>query len=273
MVALQLPAPALGAIVLTLFNATPVLAAPTEFLERRGYDSFSGFTRITDGAALSWYEPYAATGVNHAVVANPPGYKCFYGQSANLPYVTGWKNFDTLWAINLPMLRGYNSEANNKILREKILQIAAETKTDARMILSMIIQESGGKLDVRCTGDNNVNCGIMQAAPGSVPFNLSNPAASIDTMIRNGALGTPGSWPRGGPGYAWLFNGADGQSWFNLGGSGKPYRSLRAYNTGKVPNQGNLDAMGGAGMVSYVNDIANRLIGWSGKNRGCGYSY
>ncbi|KAL1628118.1 hypothetical protein SLS56_006049 [Neofusicoccum ribis] len=257
MVAIQSPILALSALLLALLAVT-VSAAPASSLERRGYAAFDGFSRVVNKDSLPWYKPYAATGANMAVVNTPVGYKCFNGQSALLPYVSDWKSFDTLWSINIPLLSAKNSAANNAIIRQKILQIASETN-------------SSGQLTVGCTGDNNVNCGIMQAAPGSVSFNPSNPSASIDQMIRNGVLGTPGSWPNGGPGFAWLFDGAGGQAWFGIGGGGKPYRALRAYNTGKVPNQGNLDATGGAGTVSYVNDIANRLIGWNGRNRGCGY--
>ena len=50
----------------------------------------------------------------------------------------------------------------------------------------------------------------MQAAPGYISHNPSNSLSSIDTMIRNGVLGTPGNWPRGGSGYAWLLDGAGG---------------------------------------------------------------
>ncbi|OJD29911.1 exo-beta-protein [Diplodia corticola] len=257
------------ALVLAFFTEF-VSAAPALVTFPKRYVSFDGFKKITNKDSLAWYRPYSP-GVAKAVVDNPPDYQCFHG--ANYPYVTDWASFNTLWDINLPALRSHNSAANNRILRKKILQIAAQTKTDARIILAIIVQESSGDLGVRCTGEQKRNCGIMQASPGSVSFDAAHPSSSIGTMIRNGVLGTPGGWPDGGPGFAWLFNGADGEAWANMGapGGGQPFRALRAFNTGKVVDASDYDETGGVGTVSYVNDVANRLMGWDGRGRGCGY--
>lgn len=268
MVALRFPLLALFALLSIILTTA---AAP--MLEKRtSYVGFgSTFTRVTNKDSLPWYKPYTPTDVHKAAINNPTAYTCYHGNSDALPYVTSWKPFDALWATALPALRTHNSAAHNVLLRAKILQIARETTVDARLILAMILQESSGNLAVPCTGAAYANCGIMQAAPGSVPFDPADTAASIDRMIRNGLLGTPGEWPTGGPGYAWLLDGAEGAAWYGIGGGGRPYRSLRAYNSGKVVDLGNLDATGGAGTVSYVNDVANRLMGWDGSDRGCGY--
>ncbi|KKY23543.1 putative exo-beta [Diplodia seriata] len=256
-------------LVLAILTAS-VSAAPSLVTLQKRYASFDGFKKITNNASLAWYKPYAP-GVATAVVNSPPGYKCFKG--ANYPEFADWASFDTLWNINLPAIRSHNSAANNQILHKKIIQVGAQTKTDARIILAMIMQESSGNLAVPCTGYANANCGIMQASPGSISFDPAHPHSSIATMIRNGVLGTPGSWPAGGPGFAWLFDGADGEAWAGMGtpGGGHPFRALRAFNTGKVVDKADLDKTGGAGTVSYVNDVANRLLGWDGKVRGCGY--
>lgn len=44
-----------------------------------------------------------------------------------------------------------------------------------------------------------------------------------------------------------------------------PYQALRAYNSGECSTGGNLNCAQ-YGTPSYVNDIANRLIGWDGTN-------
>ncbi|KAK0664395.1 hypothetical protein DIS24_g836 [Lasiodiplodia hormozganensis] len=268
MISLQFKYSAFYALIFAVFTA-PVFATPASPApQKNGYVSFDGFTKVTNKDSLAWYRR-SSLSIAKAVVENPPGYECFHG--ANYPGVNDWESFGTLWNINLPALRLHNSAANNQILRSKILSIATETNTDARIILAIIMQESSGQLDVYCTGENKHNCGIMQAAPGSVSFDPKKPAKSIDTMLRNGVLGTPGSWPNGGPGYAWFLNGANGEAWANMGGGGYPFRAMRAYNTGKVPDQKNYDATNGFGTVSYVNDVANRLLGWNGNGRGCGY--
>lgn len=238
---------------------------PTKTLNTRAY--FANPV-ISNPSALAWYQPYqtssagAGAGGSRAFYENTTtngggtthsSYQCFAGSS--YPALSSWLSFDTLWSSAASTITAVNGAPGlTPTIRSAILTVAAGDNIDARLVLAVIMQESTGRLAVPCTGVSN--CGIMQAAPGSVGFDASNPSASIEQMIRDGVEGRAGTWPSGGPGLAY---------W--LGQYGDPWRALRAYNTGSVPDESNLDATGGAGTVTYVADVANRLLGWDGNAR------
>ncbi|OJD36795.1 exo-beta-protein [Diplodia corticola] len=243
---------------------------------------------ITNPSALAWYDASQGSGAggssssNSAVTAitsdtttsgntgTTSTYTCF--TTATFPPLTSWASFATLWTAAAPGIAAANANAAalagssssssgttastlTQTLHAKITAISALTSLDPRLVLATVLQESNGRLDVPCTGTSN--CGIMQAAPGSASFDAARPAASIEQMLRDGVQGVAGSWPDGGPGLAY---------W--MGVYGDPWRALRAYNTGSVPDAGDLSATGGWGTASYVVDVANRLVGWDGVTRG-----
>ena len=113
----------------------------------------------------------------------------------------------------------------------------------------------------------------MQAGKGSVLFDPSRERDSIYQMIYDGTIGTNGGYGLAqdmdddGTHYPWQTNPYHGN----------PYAAARVYNSGHVEPSGNLD-QAQWGTPSYVNSIANRLLGWDGSNRGfvekqiCGFS-
>ena len=104
----------------------------------------------------------------------------------------------------------------------------------------------------------------MQASAGSVSFDPSNPAGSIQQMVVDGTQGTSG-----GAGYVQLLNGGPGLATTN----GSPYAAARAYNSGSI--DANDLSNGITSTPSYVSDIANRLMGWDGNgagSSGCGFT-
>lgn len=115
----------------------------------------------------------------------------------------------------------------------------------------------------------------MQAAPGSVDFNPSNPKASIKQMIEDGVYGVgaqpSGHAPSGYPGLLQYFTGAD-IDWVQLapGMRNNPYVAARLYNSGEIDPSGDINISPyDPTTMSYANDVANRLIGWNGKVEGC----
>lgn len=138
MISLQFEYSAFYALIFAVFTASGFAAPAPPAPQKNGYVSFEEFTKVTNKDSLAWYRR-SSLSVAKAAVENPPGYECFHG--ANYPGVNDWESFGTLWNINLPALRLHNSAADNQILRNKILDIAAETKTDARIILGIIMQE------------------------------------------------------------------------------------------------------------------------------------
>lgn len=113
------------------------------------------------------------------------------------------------------------------------------------------------------------NCGLLQASYSSHSFDPSHPASSILLMIREGVQGTTTGGPtgQGGPGFAQFLSG--GLDWTNDPQPGNPYTAARAYNSGEVAEGGDLDSVKW-GKRAYVNDVANRLVGWDGRGRGFG---
>lgn len=197
-------------------------------------------------------------------------YQCF--SNGNYPAQSTWPSFASLWSLHVSAITTANSAVSaidtgsvsgggggstTQILHDKILLVASDTSVDARLVLATILQESGGMLDAPCTGTGN--CGLMQGPPGSASYDGgSDAAASIEQMIRDGVQGTPGTWPSGGPGLEY---------WLDVYG-GEPWKALRAYNTGSVPDGSDLSVTNGVGTESYVVDVANRLVGWDGVQRG-----
>ncbi|KAK8173755.1 hypothetical protein IWX90DRAFT_484679 [Phyllosticta citrichinensis] len=242
---------------------------------------------VTSPGSMAWFRSYVATPNAQAVNQNTFDYKCFWGSASLLPKFAQWISFDSLWKTNLPAIQqqqNYFININNvtrninDVIREKILLVSEQDKVDARLILAVMMQESTGRLNVPCTGV--ANCGLMQGPPGSKPYNPSTPLKSIEEMIRSGVEGQYGSWPTGGPGLAWYLNSGATQSWTGMTQAGNPYQTLRAYNSGKVCNPSNLDQTCSGGTISYVNDIANRLLGWGAwdtgiiqKKNGCPNNY
>ena len=124
-------------------------------------------------------------------------------------------------------------------------------------------------MNAPCTGAHN--CGLLQAGKGSVSFDPANPRDSILQMIRDGINGSGGEagsadvWP----GITQYLYQSASMGWTNIRNPGNPYEAFRAYNSGHVRPSGNLDEISGGSTSSYVNDIANRLMGWDGSGSGC----
>ncbi|KAF2140986.1 uncharacterized protein K452DRAFT_288374 [Aplosporella prunicola CBS 121167] len=252
--------------------ATSALAFPTS-QPQAAHDSPSisarGIYNIVAGAlGANWYTPYSQqkSGQSGSGSESSVSYEKYCGSVAKYPPMKKWQTFDSLWQINLPVIKSKGtSDKLIAVLKAKILAIALESQVDARVILATIMQESGGKLDVPCTA--KVNCGIMQGPPGSQSYDSSNPAKSIESMIRVGVHGHEGSWPNGGPGLAWLIALGHTDPTVAIKNKGNLYEALRAYNTGRLSDPSNLD-IAKSGTPSYVNDIANRLRGWDGSGTG-----
>ena len=90
-------------------------------------------------------------------------------------------------------------------------------------------------------------------------------------MIRDGVNGSGGSgngedvWPGM---IQYLFD-SSSLPWTNIQNPGNVWQALRAYNSGHVSPSGNLDEASEGSTNAYVNDVANRLVGWDGSGSGC----
>jgi LysM repeat protein len=182
----------------------------------------------------------------------------YSGPSSSFPDPSNWLTFERLWEINSNLMGSSvvthdgqqfrNTPAQIEAIATSIQQVSASSGVDARVILCVVMQESGGNVHVGDTlsPDQIVNTGIMQAHAG-VRFDSSNETGSILRMVRDGTEGTQG----------------DGLKQCLEQSGGDYYTALRRYNSGSVDARDLQRAFGATPL--YVSDIANRLVGntWS----------
>ena len=137
---------------------------------------------------------------------------------------------------------------------------------DRRVPFALMMQESTGKVRP-IHGDHGASHGMFQVQIPGAPTcdGTTLNTCSIQTITQMAAYGIFGQalsvQPDGSitgtaptpiaPGIAfWLWNQGG-----NVG------QALRGYNTGRVPDPSDLLQTGGVGTVTYVSDVANRLVG------------
>jgi LysM repeat protein len=175
------------------------------------------------------------------------GYVNYSGPASNFPDPSQWASYSTLWSQNVRLMKFNDSDSEIALIKKSIEQVARESGVDVRVILCIIMQESGGNVRVGTTNNGVRNPGIMQSHNGA-EFNPGDPAGSILQMVRDGTEGT-----RDGDGLKQTFQ-----------HQGNWYAAFREYNSGSV-NQADMNDAQGA-TPHYVRDAANRLMGhvWDG---------
>ncbi|KAI9792777.1 MAG: hypothetical protein M1816_001509 [Peltula sp. TS41687] len=175
------------------------------------------------------------------------GYVEYGGPASHFPDPSQWQKYSLLWETNSRLMKFNDSDGEITLIKSAIETVARESGVDVRVILCIIVQESGGNVRVHSTNNGVRNPGIMQSHNG-VDFNPHDPAGSILQMVRDGTTGT-----KDGDGLKQCFE-----------HQGNWYAAFREYNSGQV-NQGELNDPVGA-TPGYVKDTANRLMGhiWDG---------
>ena len=95
--------------------------------------------------------------VNVPITGN--GYVEYAGPASNFPNVLDWASWDKLWTDNLRLMKLHDSDPEIALIKKSIQQVAAESGVDPRVILCIIVQESGGNVRV-----NSVS-GVMTNSP------------------------------------------------------------------------------------------------------------
>ncbi|KAM3067522.1 hypothetical protein ACMFMF_009522 [Clarireedia jacksonii] len=175
--------------------------------------------------------------------ARAVAYKMFTGDGTNWPAQTSWASFDTI--------------------------VSASTGVDARFILAITMQESGGCVRAPISNGGVVNPGLMQDHAGTHNCNTNHvglsdgsaqnpcPAAQITGMINDGTAGTAA-----GDGLKQCL----AQS--GVTGARASYIAARIYNTGSYAAGSDLGKPK-YGTSCYSSDVANRLLGWAGASTPC----
>lgn len=174
-------------------------------------------------------------------------YVKYHGPASGYPSPSQWATYDFLWKQNSRLMKFNDSDSEIAQIHQAIEKVASESGVDVRVILCIIMQESGGNVRVQTTNNGVRNPGIMQSHNG-VAFDPANPAASILQMVRDGTEGT-----KHGSGLKQL-----------RAKYGNYYTAFRAYNSGSVNEKELNDPVGAT--ADYVQETANRLMGhsWNG---------
>lgn len=163
--------------------------------------------------------------------------------------MSSWLHSDCIWE-NHKWKTGSGSLDIVSKLKEPVYRAGVETNIDPALIMSIIFQESHGVLNVHRTiaPDGSSSNGVMQSdgCPSMEGRDLAKISEEdVYAMVRCGAERFSGNMndPVKNP-------------------TRDPWVALRLYNSGSVALSGNLNDGNGA-TAYYVNEIANRLRGWS----------
>ncbi|KAM3414515.1 hypothetical protein BST61_g9674 [Cercospora zeina] len=181
---------------------------------------------------------------------NIPGARSFVpysGPPSNYPDPNRWSTWEPLWNQNLRLMRLHDTEAEIALIRSSIITVSSESDVPRRVILCIIMQETGGNVRAPTTNNGVRNPGLMQSHNG-VTFNPADPAGSILQMIRDGTSGTS-------------FGDGLKQCFVT---QGNWYAAFRQYNSGSVDLSNLNNGLGAT--ADYVTKTANRLMGavWNG---------
>lgn len=182
-------------------------------------------------------------------------YVYYQGDASNFPDASKWISFKEMWNANLNTLQhscewldvGKNNSPDMiQQIFDAIQDRANASRVDHRYIFATILQESNGCPRVGNTESSGGvrNPGLMQSHNGHA-YEPKHSRLSIMQMVQDGTQGT-----KHGDGIVQ-----------NLNLYGNPYKAMRGYNSGYIPDNGNLSEKSGA-TKCYVSDMANRLTGW-----------
>ncbi|KAF2763652.1 hypothetical protein EJ03DRAFT_283713, partial [Teratosphaeria nubilosa] len=199
-------------------------------------------------------------------------YKMYTGDgstSAGWPAQSSWASFGDLWTANTALIsqsctqfsESNNSDEETSNLQSAISSLASSSGIDARFILAIVMQESGGCVRAPTTNYGVTNPGLMQSHDGTGSCNNGGvqdpcPQSEITQMIEDGTTGTSE-----GDGLEQTLRQAGCED------VSRYYKAARIYNSGSIAQSKNLDD--GVATHCYASDVANRLTGWVHASNGC----
>lgn len=77
------------------------------------------------------------------------GYVQYSGPASNFPNPSEWASWDQLWKDNERLMKFHDSDSEIALIKKSIETVAKESGIDHRVILCIIVQESGGNVRVK----------------------------------------------------------------------------------------------------------------------------
>lgn len=84
------------------------------------------------------------TGSNPPPPSSGNGYVNYSGPASAFPNQKDWANWDNLWTENTRLMKYHDSDQEVEFIKEGIQTVSKQSGVDARVILCIIVQESGG---------------------------------------------------------------------------------------------------------------------------------
>ncbi|KAF2447646.1 hypothetical protein P171DRAFT_429267 [Karstenula rhodostoma CBS 690.94] len=247
-------------ITLSIIILIMIIAVAATLSRKRGFNYVPSTAQVNNTEAFSSggatrKSVNDTNDTNDSIGAGTDTYTYYHGNASNFPNQTQWVTFSDMWAANLDTFKyscGWLQRGDNNTpemirdIYDAIQDRANASLVDHRIILATIIQETNGcPLVPHTTSSGGTrNPGLMQSHDGHA-YDAKHSRLSILQMVQDGTQGTEKGWG--------LVD--------NLNTYGNPYKAMRGYNSGYVPESGNLSEQAGA-TACYVSDIANRLTGW-----------
>ena len=245
----------IGGIIASIILLIILIAVAVS--QAQGYDYSPSDAKVTNQQAfnLGGATKNDPNNVQDSNATPVDEYVYYQGDASNFPDSSKWISFKDMWNGNLNTLQNSckwldQGENNSPEMIQQIFDAiqdrANASLVDHRFIFATILQESNGCPRVGETESSGGvrNPGLMQSHNGHV-YEPKHSKMSILQMVQDGTQGT-----EHGDGIVQ-----------NLNLYGSPYRAARGYNSGYIPDSGNLSEKSGA-TKCYVSDIANRLLGW-----------
>ena len=242
----------LSAIILII-----IIALAATLSRKKGFTYTPSFAQVNSTVAFNTggATRKSVNDTNDGIGAGTDSYTYYQGNESNFPAKSEWVSFEDMWTANLDTFKNScgwldrgpnNSPETIQDIYNAIQDRANASLVDHRIILATIIQETNGcPLNPPTTSSGGTrNPGLMQSHNGH-EYDAKNSRLSILLMVQDGTQGTEHGWG--------LVD--------NLNTYGNPYKAMRGYNSGYIPDSGDLSEKAGA-TACYVTDIANRLTGW-----------
>lgn len=91
------------------------------------------------------------------------GYVNYSGPASNFPNPSEWASYDQLWKDNERLMKLHDSDSEVALIKKSIETVAKESGVDHRVILCIIVQESGGNVRVK-----TVSISIRECSPSTM---------------------------------------------------------------------------------------------------------
>lgn len=83
------------------------------------------------------------------------GYVQYGGPASNFPNPSEWASWDELWKENERLMKLHDSDSEVVLIKKSIETVAKESGVDRRVILCIIVQESGGNVRVKTVSQSH----------------------------------------------------------------------------------------------------------------------